>query len=82
MVPKYEGRSNSNLHIFGACEDGNNARKYSQPVISRLKQSCRQSFVILHCVYRELWCCKHDTTRRSVVQIRTPRRYPLPHFTW
>ncbi len=47
---KYEGQSKSNLHIFGACENGNNAQKHSQPVISRLKQS----FVILHCVYREL----------------------------
>ncbi len=78
----YEGRSKSNLHIFGAREDGNTARKYSQPVISRLKRSCRRSFVILRCVYRELQRCKHGTTCHSVVQIRTPRCYPLPHRTW
>ncbi len=28
-VVSYEGRSKSNFHIFGACEDGNTAQKYS-----------------------------------------------------
>ncbi len=48
---RYNGRAKSNLHILGAREDGNTAQKYSQPVISTLKQSCRRSFVILRCVY-------------------------------